>query len=94
MTSSCWASLSTAGLLWWLTDGGEDSGGEVEGAGELPLDAGLVGNTFDNNSGDNFEVLVTDVVFAFEHVLVGVEGHLLLVLVLGLEGVEDRGADQ
>lgn len=71
------------------TNSGEDCGCKVEGTGELPLNARLVGHRFDDHSGEYAKVLFADVVLALEHVLEGLQGHLLLCLVLRLKGVKD-----
>lgn len=64
--------FQSGGGAWhdlWLTYGGEHGGGEVEGAGELPLDACLVRHALDHHGGDDAKVLVADIVFLLEHPL-------------------------
>ena len=77
-----------------LTDSGEHGGGEVEGAGEFPLNACLVWHRFDDHCGQYSKVLVGDIVFAFEHVFKCLQRYLLFVLVLGLERVKNRRANE
>lgn len=49
------------------TDGGEHCGGEVKSSFEFPLCTCLMGHGFDDDSGQDFKVLLGDVVLPLQH---------------------------
>ena len=57
---------------------GDDGGGEVKGPGELPLDAGLVGQDLDDVPGEDFVVGVGNVVLGLKDILLELQDPSLL----------------
>ena len=81
-----------ASITYQLTDGGDDRGGEIESARELPLYAGLVGFTPEDVSREIHVIGVTDVVAKDDLLFLVGEATTFLVFVFGFEGVEYGGA--
>lgn len=72
----------------FLTDCRYHSYGEVEGAGELPLHACFVRFELQHDVLQLLEVLFGQVVFAHQLELPGVQFPLVILLLLGLQGLE------
>lgn len=77
-----------------FTNGGENGGGKIEGAGKFPLYSGFVWNRFDDNSGQDSKIVLANVVFAFEHIFKRLQCYLLFVFVFRFECIKDRRSDQ
>lgn len=77
-----------------LTNGGDDSDGKVKRAGELPLHASAVRLSLHDDALQLAVVVLADVVFALEPLLLGFQLLLLAHLVVRLERVEHGGTHQ
>lgn len=77
-----------------LTYGGYDRDGKVEGSCEFPLHPGPVGFGLHDDALQLAVIILADVIFPLEALLLGFQLLLLAHLEVRLQGVEDGGADQ